>query len=292
MAAKIPEALLTVACLQMEPVFGEIQHNIQASVALVEQAAARGATLMVLPELCNTGYVFASRAEAFDLAESIPDGRTTQAWIQCATRLGVYIVAGITERAGERLYNSAVIIGPEGFIGRYRKVHLWGDEAIFFEPGNLGFPVFKTRIGTLGCQICYDCWFPESFRLAALQGAEIVCVPTNWVPIPGQDPQREAMANILVMAAAHTNSIFIAAADRVGVERGQPFIGQSLIAGYAGWPVAGPASGTQPETIVASINLADAKRHRNWGAFNQVLRDRRTDVYDQMLGSAHSPGNY
>jgi len=292
MATKLPEASLTVACLQMEPVFADIQHNIQTSVALIEQAAAQGATLMVLPELCNTGYVFATRAEAFALAETVPEGRATQAWLQCARRLGVYIVAGLAEREGEQLYNSAVIIGPEGFIGRYRKVHLWGDEAIFFTPGNLGFPVFKTRIGTLGCHICYDSWFPESFRLAALQGAEIVCVPTNWVPIPGQDPQREAMANILVMAAAHTNSIYIAAADRVGVERGQPFIGQSLIAGYTGWPVAGPASGAQQEIILASINLADAKRHRNWNAFNQVLRDRRIDVYDHMLGSAHPPGHY
>ncbi|WP_413737328.1 nitrilase family protein [Sodalis sp. RH21] len=290
MAAKSPEALLTVACVQMEPEFGATQRNVQTTILLMEQAAAQGATLMVLPELCNTGYMFATRAEAFALAETLPDGPTTRAWIDCARRLGIYIVAGITEREEERLYNSAVIIGPEGFIGRYRKVHLWSDEALFFEPGNLGFPVFKTRIGTLGCHICYDCWFPESFRLAALQGAEIVCVPTNWVPIPGQDPQREAMANIIVMAAAHTNSIFVAAADRVGTERGQPFIGQSLIAGYTGWPVAGPAGATDTQTLLATINLADAKRHRNWNAFNQVLRDRRTDVYDRMLGADAPPG--
>ncbi|NDL64036.1 nitrilase family protein [Acerihabitans arboris] len=292
MASKPTEALVTVACLQMEPVFGETARNVQATVALIEQAAARGANLMVLPELCNTGYVFASRAEAFALGETLPDGPSCQAWIDCARRLGVYIVAGITEREGELLYNAAAIVGPEGFIGRYRKVHLWGDEAIFFEPGNLGFPVFKTRIGTLGCHICYDCWFPESFRLAALQGAEIVCVPTNWVPIPGQDPDREAMANIICMAAAHTNSVFVAAADRVGVERDQPFIGQSLIVSYTGWPAAGPASATDTEIVMATLNLADAKRHRNWNAFNQVLRDRRTDVYDQMLGSAHNPGNF
>ncbi|WP_413727797.1 nitrilase family protein [Sodalis sp. RH19] len=292
MAPKPNEALVTVACLQMEPVFGETVRNVNTSIAMIEQAAARGANLMVLPELCNTGYVFATRDEAFALGEALPDGPSCRAWIDCARRLGVYIVAGITEREGELLYNAAAIIGPEGFIGRYRKVHLWGDEAIYFAPGNLGFPVFKTRIGTLGCHICYDCWFPESFRLAALQGAEIVCVPTNWVPIPGQDPNREAMANIICMAAAHTNSVFVAAADRVGVERHQPFIGQSLIVGYTGWPVAGPASATDTYIIMATINLADAKRHRNWNAFNQVLRDRRTDVYDQMLGTSHQPGNF
>ncbi|WAT02289.1 nitrilase family protein [Rouxiella chamberiensis] len=279
MTATHHEAPVTVACLQTEPVFGETAGNVAATITLIEQAAAKGANLLVLPELCNTGYVFASRAEAFALAENIPEGPSCRAWMACAARLNLYLVAGITERDGESLYNSAVIIGPEGYIGRYRKVHLWGDEALYFEPGNLGFPVFKTRIGTLGCQICYDCWFPESFRMAALQGAEIVCVPTNWVPIPGQDPQREAMANILVMAASHSNSLFIAAADRVGVEREQPFIGQSLITSYTGWPVAGPANDTSPEIIMAMVNLADAKRHRNWNDFNQVLRDRRPDVY-------------
>ncbi|MCC3701959.1 nitrilase family protein [Rouxiella badensis] len=280
MPNKSPEAPLTVACLQMEPVFGDTERNIATSISMIEQAAAQGARLMVLPELCNTGYVFASRAEAFALAETIPGGPSTRAWCNCAAQLNVYLVAGITEREGESLYNSAVVIGPEGFIGRYRKVHLWGDEALYFEPGNLGFPVFKTRIGTLGCQICYDCWFPESFRMAALQGAEIVCVPTNWVPIPGQDPHREAMANILVMAASHSNSLYIAAADRVGTERGQPFIGQSLITSYTGWPVAGPASVTQPEIVIATVNLADAKRHRNWNDFNQVLKDRRPETYE------------
>lgn len=290
MSQKSAEAPVTVACVQMEPVFGQTRQNVLASIRLIEQAAAQGANLLVLPELCNTGYVFASRAEAFALAETIPDGHTVQAWIECARRLGIYIVAGITEREDERLYNSAVILGPEGYIGRYRKMHLWGDEALYFEPGNLGFPVFKTRIGTLGCHICYDSWFPESYRLAALQGAEIICVPTNWVPIPGQDNNREAMANIIVMAAAHTNSVFVAAADRVGTERGQPFIGQSLIAGYTGWPVAGPAGDTAPEIIMATVNLADARRRRNWNDFNQILRDRRTDTYDLMLGSDHRPG--
>ena len=125
-----------------------------------------------------------------------------------------------------------------------------------------------------------------------MQGAEILCVPTNWVPIPGQDPKREAMANIIVMASAHSNSLFVAAANRIGTERGQPFIGQSLIASYTGWPVAGPASYDREEILIARVNLADARRKRNWNAFNQVLRDRRTDVYSEMLGSDHGRGWY
>ncbi len=291
-ATRVKEAPLTVASIQMEPLIGEVARNLARSIALIEDAAAKGAKLVVLPELCNTGYVFESRAEARSLAEVIPDGRSTKAWIEAARRLDLHIVAGITEREGELLYNSAVIVGPDGLIGRYRKVHLWGDEALYFAPGNLGFPVFDTPFGRIGCHICYDCWFPESFRLAALQGAEIVCVPTNWVPIPGQDPTREAMANIIVMGAAHSNSVFVVCADRIGTERGQPFIGQSLIVAQTGWPVAGPASRDREEVLVATINLADARRKRNWNDFNQVMRDRRRDVYDEMLGSGAKPGWY
>jgi N-carbamoylputrescine amidase len=290
MPKRIQEAEVTVAVIQMEPVFGATADNVARSVALIEQAAAKGAQLIVLPELCNTGYVFQSRTEAQSLAEEIPDGPTTQAWMEVAARLGLHIVAGIIEKAGINLYNSAAVVGPNGLVGRYRKMHLWADEALYFTRGDLGFPVFDTPLGRIGCHICYDCWFPESFRLAALQGAEIICVPTNWVPIPGQDPKREAMANILAMAAAHSNSVFVAAADRVGTERGQPFIGQSLIVSHTGWPIAGPASPDKEEVLLARINLANARRKRNWNAFNQVLRDRRTDAYDQMLGSAHRPG--
>lgn len=292
MAPTRPEAGLTVAVIQMEPRFGETEANVARSIEAIEKAASGGAKLVVLPELCNTGYVFQNRAEAHALAETIPDGPSTLAWMTAARRLGVHIVAGITERDGPILYNSAVVLSPEGFVGRFRKMHLWADEALYFAPGDLGFPVFDTAIGRIGCLICYDGWFPESYRLAALQGAEIVCVPTNWVPIPGQDPKREAMANILAMAAAHSNSIFIACADRVGTERGQPFIGQSLIVGPSGWPVVGPAAPEGEEILFATIDLADARRKRNWNAFNQVLRDRRSDAYGEMLGSSHTPGWY
>ena len=286
------EAVVRVACVQMEPVVGEKAMNLDKTLRLIEQAADQGAELIVLPELASSGYVFESREEAFELAEEVPDGPTVKAWADAARRRGLYISAGIAEREGASLYNSAAIVGPEGHIGTFRKVHLWNEENLFFEPGNLGFPVFRTPIGRLGAIICYDGWFPESYRLLALQGADIICVSTNWVPIPGQDPTREAMANILCMGAAHTNSVFIAAADRVGTERGQPFIGQSLIVSYTGWPIAGPASREGEEILLAECNLADARRKRNWNEYNQVLRDRRGDVYDEMLGSAAKPGWY
>jgi predicted amidohydrolase len=286
------EAVVTIACIQMEAVVGKKEQNVRRSLELIEQAAAQGARLIVLPELCNSGYVFESRAEAFALAENVPNGPTCTAWADIARRHGLHIVAGVNERDRQVLYNAAVVIGPSGHVGTFRKVHLWDAENLFFEPGNLGFPVFKTPLGRIGTFICYDGWFPESYRLCALQGADIVCIPTNWVPIPGQDDRREAMANILCMAAAHVNSMFVAAADRVGVERGQPFIGQSIIVSYTGWPIGGPASPEREEIIHAEANLADARRKRNWNEYNQVLRDRRIDVYDEMLGAKASRSWY
>jgi len=286
------EAVVKVACVQMEPIVGNKEHNIKKSITFIEEAAGEGANLIVLPELANSGYVFENRKEAFELSEQVPQGETCQLWAEAAARLKVYIVAGINEREGNLLYNSSTLIGPEGHIGTFRKVHLWNEENLFFEPGNLGFPVFKTPIGRIGTFICYDGWFPESYRLCALQGADIICIPTNWVPIPGQQEGREAMANILVMAAAHSNAVFIAAADRIGVERGQPFVGQSIIVSYTGWPIGNPASEDKEEIIFAELNLSDARRDRNWNEYNQPLRDRRTDAYDEMLGSDHLPGWY
>ena len=288
----VTESGLGVACLQMRPVMGDKPGNVARSLELIAEAAALGAELLVLPELCNTGYVFETRAEAFALAEPVPDGETCAAWMEAAARLRVTLVAGICERAGDSLYNAAAVIGPAGHIGTYRKNHLWGAEALFFEPGDLGMPVFRTPFGRVAAAICYDIWFPETFRLAALQGADILCVPTNWVPMPNQPPDQPVMANVLAMGGAHANAMFVAAADRVGDERGQPFIGRSLLVGSDGWPLAGPASAAAEEIVLAHLNLSEARRGRSLNAFNQILRDRRTDLYGEMLGAGVKPGWY
>lgn len=288
----VPESKVRIACIQMEPHVGEKDANLARSLELIAEAAAGGASLVVLPELCNSGYVFETRQEAFALAEAIPGGPTTEAWAGAAREHRMTIVAGIAEREGRALYNSAVIVDPQGYVGTYRKNHLWAAENLFFEPGNLGVPVFHTEIGRIAAVICYDIWFPEVFRLAALQGADILCVPTNWVPMPEQPDNLPKMSNLLAIGGAHANSMFVAAADRIGVERGQPFIGNSLVVGCTGWPLAGPASDDREEIIYADANLSDARRKRNWNEFNQVLRDRRIDVYDEGLGADIEPGWY
>lgn len=290
--SSMPESKVRIACLQMEPCVGEKQRNVERSLAMLADAAGAGAQLAVLPELSNSGYVFRTRQEAFAAAEQIPNGFTCRAWAALAARHGMHIVAGIAERDGPALYNAAVVLGPDGLIGKYRKNHLWAAENLFFEPGNLGVPVFHTDIGRIAVAICYDIWFPEIFRLAALQGADLMCVPTNWVPMPGQPDTLPVMANILAMGGAHANAMFVAAADRVGTERGQPFLGRSIIVGYTGWPLAGPASADREEMILADVNLSDARRKRSFSEFNQVLRDRRIDLYAEMLGSKATRGWY
>ncbi|HHV79182.1 MAG TPA: hydratase [Firmicutes bacterium] len=283
------EALVRVAVVQMEPVIGDKEANLAKSVSYINAAADNGATLIVLPELCNTGWVLNDREEAFSLAEPVPDGPTTKSWVELAAQRKVFIVAGITEREGPVLYNSSVLIGPEGYIGTYRKTHLWGQEKLFFEPGNLGFPVFYTPLGRIAMLICYDAWFPEAWRLCALKGADIVCTCNNWVPTRTQPEGEKPMANYVSMVAANVNSIFVAAADRIGVERGQPFIGQSIIVAPSGWIIAGPASVDKEEILYADCNLAGARKTKSWGPFNMPLRDRRQDIYDVMLGADEVP---
>ena len=122
-----------VACLQMDIEIGNIEGNIEKSVGMLNEAADNGAVLIVMPEMANSGYNLASREEAFSLAEDIDDSKSVKAWGKVAKDRGVYIVSGITERDGPNLYNSAVLLGPEGLIGKYRKLHLWEEEFLFLD---------------------------------------------------------------------------------------------------------------------------------------------------------------
>jgi len=276
------QAEVKVACIQCDIEIGNVEKNTDKTVMLINEACDNGAKLIVLPETCNSGYVFETREEAFLLSQEVPAGETTKSWINVAKERNVYIVAGICERDGSDLYNTAVLVGPEGFIGKYRKLHLWEDEFLWFEPGNMGLPVFHTPIGRIGIIICYDMWFPETFRILASQGADIVCVPTNWVLHESLPNDMKNFGPILGMAAAHSNGIFVAAADRVGVERNVPFPGKSVIIRTAGLPIAGPADDTE-QIIYANCNFAKSRKHQS-NAYNSTLKDRRTDVYDEMLG--------
>lgn len=250
-----------------------------------------GANLIVLPELANTGYLFGTRQEAFLHAELIPEGPSMQAWLDFARKHQVYLAAGLAERDGVQLFDSAVLVGPNGFIGKYRKAHLWNREKLWFTPGNLGFPVFDTPIGRIGLLICWDIWFPEVPRLLSLQGADIICSLNNWIwtPPPLFDDSGKCMASYLTMTAAHANNVFIAAANRIGEEQGERYLGCSLITGTNGWPIGKVASADEQTILYADIDLTSARSAPIWNSLNDLHRDRRVDVYESMLGYTDHP---
>ncbi|KPA88326.1 nitrilase family protein [Pseudomonas sp. RHF3.3-3] len=282
-----------IAVVQFDPQVGitRRKHNLQRTLELATQAASAGANLIVLPELANTGYMFRDREEAFAHAEEIPAGDSVQAWIDLACKHQVYLVAGLAERDGIQLFDSAVLIGPQGFIGKYRKAHLWNAEKLWFTPGDLGFPVFDTPIGRIGLLICWDIWFPEVPRLLGQQGADIICSLNNWVwtPPPLFDQSGRCMASYLTITAAHVNNVFIAAANRIGSDRGERFLGCSLIAGTNGWPIGEVASAEEEVILYADIDLSQARSAPIWNSLNDLPRDRRADLYDSMLGYTRHP---
>ncbi|KKM11369.1 hypothetical protein SY88_09035 [Clostridiales bacterium PH28_bin88] len=282
------ESVVGVAVVQTRPRLGAVQENVRRTLELIDEAAARGAKLIILPECCNTGYVFNNRQEVKEVAEPVDGGWTVAQWAAKAREKDAYIVAGMVEKDGICFYNSAVLVGPEGLVGVYRKTHLFAEEKLYYEPGNLGLPVFQLPFGRVGILICYDLWFPETARLLMLQGADIICSPSNWTPAPaGQnwDAQNYCLGNYLTMTAAHTNQVYVAVADRVGKEREMEFLGRSMIAGPAGWPLAFSATIDQEEVLVKEVNLVKPRSSKIWSRLNDYPRDRRTDLYDEMLGS-------
>ncbi len=256
--------------LQFSPVFGDIKHNIE-TVSRILTSVNNG--LIVLPELFNTGYQFIARHEAEALSEEIPSGYTTQRLIELSKNRSVYISAGIAERDGNNLYNSAVLTGPEGFIGAYRKTHLFFEEKLWFSPGDTGFKVWQTPIGNIGMMICFDWFFPESARTLALKGADIIAHPSNLVLPYCPD----AMVTRCI-----ENRLFAITANRTGREkRGEKdameFIGCSEIVAPNGKILSRAAK--DAETIIqAEINIDDA-RNKSLNPLNNIFSDRRESLY-------------
>lgn len=268
-----------IAVIQFAPKLGAREENLAAIDRLVRSAAAQGADVVVTPELADSGYMFADREELRAVAGLIPGGVSALRLEDLAEELNLHLVCGLAELDRDKIFNTAVLIGPRGLIGKYRKLHLWDRENDLFSKGDLGIEVFETPFGRLGMAICYDSWFPEMFRTLTIANADLVCVPTNWVPMPGSADRVETMANILIQAAAHTNGLFVAAANRVGVERGQSFIGRSIIVDCNGWPISGPASADAEEVLWADIQIGTGLRRQKLNERNDLILDRRSDVY-------------
>jgi len=169
---------MRVGFIQSDPLFGNTEYNLSKVESLI---TLRKADLMVLPELFSTGYHFLNQNEALKLSEPIPEGPTTQSLIRICNKNQISIIAGIAEQDENRSYNSAVVIGPNGYLGKYRKIHLFGTEKNCFEPGNLPLKVFDIGTARVGVMICFDWRFPETARTLALSGADLIAHPSNLV---------------------------------------------------------------------------------------------------------------
>jgi N-carbamoylputrescine amidase len=262
--------------------------NLAAAVDRIGAAAQKGAQIICLQELFRSRYFCQSeQAKNFRLAETIP-GPSTETLGALARENEIVIVASIFEKRSAGIYhNTAVVIDADGSLaGKYRKMHIPDDplyyEKFYFTPGDLGFPSFDTRYARVAALVCWDQWFPEGARLAALGGAQILFYPTaiGWIP----NEPRVAAANqraawqLIQRSHAIANGVFVAAVNRVGREGKIRFWGQSFVAGPLGEIVA-QAGGQREETLLATCDLAKIEETRQSWPF---LRDRRIDAYSSL----------
>lgn len=262
---------MRVGFFQFEPMFGEVAGNLDAVASKLEQADA---DLIVLPELFASGYQFVSQEEVQRLAEPVPDGPTVRRLAEVAQRRRMHIVAGLPEQAGSRYYNSAIVVGPSGFLGCYRKTHLFFEETLFFTPGDSGFQVWDIGPAKIGVMICFDWYYPEAARSLAMQGADIICHPSNLVlpNCPDSMPVR-----------CLENRVFAITCNRIGSEaRGGKsrltYIGHSEIVTPKG-VIQYRAPRDQEDLAVIDIDPAEA-RDKSLNPYNDLLRDRRAALYN------------
>ena len=262
-----------IGFIQTHPILAQPERNIARIEELVGQA--RGADLLVLPELCHTGYRFESRKQAWELSETV-NGSVFLGRLQVlCEKHQLHVVAGFNERDGEKLFNSAVLVGPDGVIGKYRKMHLFMDEKDIFEPGDIGLPVFDIGFCRVGLLICFDWIFPEVWRILALKGADIICHPSNLV-IPG-------LCQKAIPVHAVCNRVFVITANRIGTERDLTFTGLSTVADPKA-NVLIQASSDREEVDLIDVDIALA-RDKNATPRNHVFNDRRPGEYSDLLKS-------
>jgi predicted amidohydrolase len=283
MSTSIPSSSnYRVAAIQYEPALGEKEKNVTALLNLVEEAAQHEARLIVLPEMATTGYCWESRAEVAPYVEPIP-GPTTERFQQVAASHGCIIALSLPEvdPSTEVYYNSMALIGPEGVIGSYRKIHSYISEPRWARDGDLGMPVWETPLGRLAGLICMDAEYFESARIPALHSADVLLFPTNWLD--------EKSPSGTWMARAFENGVYFIGANRYGKERGVQFSGGSCVLNPDGSIQAYLDDG---EGIVyGEVDLSRC-RDKRWGPTKEEpwgdrLADRRPSEYLTLINNTY-----
>ena len=263
--------LLRAGFVQNNPIFASVHQNLNRIEKLIKN---QNADLFVLPELFATGYQLKDMKESRGLAEPIPGGVTTSRLTAIAKKNNSFIIAGLAEIDEGQVYNSAVVTGPNGYIGKYRKIHLFDREKACFQEGNLPLQVFEIAGAQVGVMICFDWRFPETARTLSLMGADLIAHPSNLVLT--HCPQA-------MITRCLENRIFAVTADRVGIENrldDEPlnFMGQSQVVDPNG-NVLVRASMTDEAVNVLQLDLSLA-RNKFLNSYNHIFKDRRTDLYD------------
>jgi len=270
---------VVVALAQINCKVGDKKHNIDVMKKIVKEAKGKGASLVIFPELSLTGYV--SRDLTYELAETIP-GPSTHYMEEIAKKEKVHVVFGMLERsekASAVIYNTAVLLGPQGFIGKYRKMHLPThsvfEEKRYFRQGYEA-PVFETNIGKIGLMICYDVFFPELARLLRLQGSQLL------ICISASPSVRRTFFEVLTTARAIENTAFLAYVNLVGIENGLQFWGGSRLIASNGHVIS-QAKYDEEDLVIGTVDYADLERTET---FVPALRDLRPEFFDSLKEKA------
>jgi predicted amidohydrolase len=274
---------IRVAACQIDPKIGEVNANLQRIASAVTEAATAGATFIVLPEAAVTGYAFASLAEAIPVARQA-EGSAEEMLAGLAQTHRVTVVCGTLEAMGDEVFNVALVLLPDGRRYRYRKMHLpfLGIDR-FATPGPDAPSVIEIDGLRFGVLICYDLRFPEAARICALEGADLIALPTNWPVGVSFHP------DLFAPARAAENHCFLLAADRVGTERGTTFMGRSILYDPDGQRLA-VASDTEEEILYGEVSpeLARAPHVRKRPGEHEwdTIADRRPGLYERLLRPA------
>jgi len=260
-----------VGFVQFAPVIGDVQATIRKIDRLI--ALAKRADLVVLPELCNSGYNFESHEQAWETSEEMKGSIFVRYLESLCDQHGFYIVSGFNERDNDSLYSSAILVGPDGYIGKYRKLHLFVKEKDIFTPGNAGLPVFDIGVCRLGTLVCFDWIFPEVWRILALKGADIICHPSALV-LPG-------LAQKAVPIHGLVNRVYTITANRIGTEGDLSFTGLSTIADPKG-DVLTQASPSEEEVQIVDIDI-ELARDKMVTPRNDIFADRRPEEYTSLV---------
>ena len=265
-----------VALAQFPCKIGNKQYNISRMKKYIEKAQSHDADIIIFPEMSLTGYT--TRDLTYELAENIP-GKSIEKMDGFAKEHGLYIVFGMPERSGKGdaiLYNTAVLVGPEGYVGKYRKMHL-PTHSVFEEKRyfRLGYhtPIFQTEIGPIGMMICYDIFFPEVARALRLQGAKLI------ICISASPAVRKRFFETLTMARAIENTCYLAYVNLVGIENGLQFWGGSRLIGPSGHLI----TELKYDEEDFSFGDFDYENLKPVEAFVPTLRDLRPELYRSLM---------